>query len=104
MRTSHHEEAFPTNRATVSSVKWKPEFLPSVIALTGTFINAHYLVPDPSDKSYTGASFKNMRILNLVDEYERAWHTRGISWAGRSNLNDTSIGIEMVNLATDKNE
>ncbi|SUG29913.1 N-acetylmuramoyl-L-alanine amidase [Salmonella enterica subsp. arizonae] len=44
-----------------------------------------------------------MRIFNLVDENERAWHAGVSSWAGRSNLNDTSIGIEMVNLASDNN-
>lgn len=44
-----------------------------------------------------------MRIFNLVDENERAWHAGVSSWAGRSNLNDTSIGIETVNLATDNN-
>lgn len=41
-----------------------------------------------------------MRIFNLVDEKERAWHAGVSSWARHSNLNDTSIGIEIVNLAT----
>lgn len=44
-----------------------------------------------------------MRIFNLVDENERAWHAGESSGARRSNLNDTAIGIETVNLATDKN-
>lgn len=44
-----------------------------------------------------------MRIFNLVDENERAWHAGVSSWAGRSNLNDTAIGIETVNLACDNN-
>lgn len=79
------------------------DFGNSIIALTGSSVSAHYLVPDPSDKSYAGAGFKDMRIFNLVDENERAWHAGVSSWAGRSNLNDTSIGIETVNLATDNN-
>ncbi|WP_208431946.1 N-acetylmuramoyl-L-alanine amidase, partial [Bartonella bovis] len=75
-------------------------FKDSIIALTGSAVSAHYLVPDPSEKTYVEAGFKDMRIFNLVDENERAWHAGVSSWAGRSNLNDTSIGIEIVNLAT----
>ncbi len=41
-----------------------------------------------------------MRIFNLVDEKDRAWHAGLSAWAGRNNLNDTSIGIENVNLAS----
>ncbi|WP_332065642.1 N-acetylmuramoyl-L-alanine amidase [Bartonella sp. CB189] len=75
-------------------------FKESVIALTGDKVSSHYLVPDPTDKTYIEAGFQDMRIFNLVDENERAWHAGVSSWAGRSNLNDTSIGIEIVNLAT----
>ncbi|WP_273756806.1 N-acetylmuramoyl-L-alanine amidase [Bartonella sp. MM73XJBT] len=75
------------------------DFKESVMALTGENVSAHYLVPDPTEKSYIEAGFKDMRIFNLVDENERAWHAGVSSWAGRSNLNDTSIGIEIVNLA-----
>ncbi|VEI19513.1 N-acetylmuramoyl-L-alanine amidase AmiD precursor [Serratia plymuthica] len=78
-------------------------FSESILALTGPSVSAHYLVPDPSDKTYIDAGFKDMRIFNLVDENERAWHAGVSSWAGRSNLNDTAIGIETVNLATDNN-
>ncbi|WP_455479091.1 N-acetylmuramoyl-L-alanine amidase [Bartonella sp. B23] len=76
------------------------DFKASIEALTGLKVSAHYLVPDPSEKTYTEAGFKDMRIFNLVDENERAWHAGVSSWAGRNNLNDTSIGIEIVNLAT----
>ncbi|GAA4665594.1 N-acetylmuramoyl-L-alanine amidase [Bartonella pachyuromydis] len=75
------------------------DFKESVMALTGEDVSAHYLVPDPTEQSYIEAGFKDMRIFNLVDENERAWHAGMSSWAGRSNLNDTSIGIEIVNLA-----
>lgn len=75
------------------------DFKKSVMALTGEDVSAHYLVPDPTEQSYIEAGFKDMRIFNLVDENERAWHAGVSSWAGRSNLNDTSIGIEIVNLA-----
>ena len=63
--------------------------------------SAHYLVPDPTDRTYLDAGFSDLRIFNLVDESERAWHAGVSSWAGRSNLNDTAIGIEIVNLASD---
>ncbi|WP_455480510.1 N-acetylmuramoyl-L-alanine amidase [Bartonella sp. B12(2025)] len=76
------------------------DFKASVMALTGENVSAHYLVPDPSEQTYIESGFKGMRIFNLVDENERAWHAGVSSWAGRSNLNDTSIGIEIVNLAT----
>uniref|UniRef100_UPI00119CAFF5 N-acetylmuramoyl-L-alanine amidase n=1 Tax=Yersinia bercovieri TaxID=634 RepID=UPI00119CAFF5 len=79
------------------------DFKASVTALTGSSVSAHYLVPDPSEKTYIDAGFKDMRIFNLVDENERAWHAGVSSWTGRSNLNDTAIGIETVNLATDNN-
>ncbi|MBB4077209.1 N-acetylmuramoyl-L-alanine amidase [Bartonella fuyuanensis] len=77
------------------------DFKASVMALTGEKVSAHYLVPDPSDHVYSEAGFKDMRIFNLVDENERAWHAGVSSWAGYSHLNHASIGIEIVNLATD---
>ncbi|CAJ0991431.1 N-acetylmuramoyl-L-alanine amidase AmiD [Sodalis praecaptivus] len=76
-------------------------FANSVNALSGdATLSAHYLVPDPDDQSYIDAGFNDMRIFNLVDEKDRAWHAGLSAWAGRNNLNDTSIGIENVNLAS----
>jgi len=78
------------------------DFAASVRALAGDgTVSAHYLVPDPDDKTYIAAGFNAMRVFNLVDENERAWHAGVSAWAGRSNLNDTAIGIEVVNLASD---
>lgn len=80
------------------------DFATSVKLLSGDGgVSAHYLVPDPTEQTYINAGFKDMRIFNLVDENERAWHAGSSDWAGRSNLNDTAIGIEIVNLATDEN-
>ncbi|SUB30193.1 N-acetylmuramoyl-L-alanine amidase [Yersinia pseudotuberculosis] len=76
-------------------------FKDSIDALTGPSVSAHYLVPDPTEQTYIDAGFKDMRIFNLVDENERAWHAGVSYWDGRNNLNDTAIGIETVNLATD---
>ena len=52
-------------------------FKDSIDVLTGPSVSAHYL------------------------ENERAWHAGVSYWDGRNNLNDTAIGIETVNLATD---
>lgn len=79
------------------------DFNASIQALTGPSVSAHYLIPDPLDKTYIAAGFKDMRVFNLVNESERAWHAGVSSWDGRSNLNDTAIGIEIVNLASDNN-
>lgn len=56
-------------------------------ALTGPNVSAHYLVTS-IDKEPTYA---------LVDHNERAWHAGISEFGGRSNINDTSIGIEIVN-------
>lgn len=78
-------------------------FAGSVKSLTGPLVSAHYLIPDPSDSSYIAAGYRDMRIFNLVDENERAWHAGVSTWSGRNNLNDTSIGIEIVNQASENN-
>ncbi len=60
-------------------------------------VSAHYLVSlnRDDDPSYP---FEQAQIFNLVDEQDRAWHAGVSNFGGRSNLNDTSIGIEIVNL------
>ena len=50
-------------------------------------VSVHYLISD-----------EPVEILQLIDENKRAWHAGESFWAGRSNLNDISIGIEIVNL------
>lgn len=76
-------------------------FADSVNALSGdATLSARYLVPDLDDQSDIDASLNDMRIFNLVDEKDRAWQAGLSAWAGRNNLNDTSIGIENVNLAS----
>ncbi|KAA0971409.1 N-acetylmuramoyl-L-alanine amidase [Pseudomonas sp. ANT_H12B] len=75
-------------------------FSSSVNALTGPNVSAHYLVPDITDPSYLKAGYTGQEVFNLVDETKRAWHAGVSQWGNRSNLNDTSIGVEIVNLAT----
>lgn len=79
-------------------------FADSITSLTGNAVSAHYLVPDPQDPSYQAAGFEGLRIFNLVDEQERAWHAGVSQWGARNSLNDTSIGIEIVNLASGDGE
>ncbi|MGE7993386.1 N-acetylmuramoyl-L-alanine amidase [Pseudomonas sp. NPDC089554] len=79
-------------------------FQSSVNALArGDQVSAHYLIPSPTDPSYTRAGFDKTRIFSLVDENERAWHSGSSAWGVRTGLNDTAIGIELVNQASVSN-
>ena len=59
----------------------------SLKTLTENEVSAHYLVSDN----------KLEPVYSLVNENKRAWHAGASDWKGRNNLNDTSIGIEIVN-------
>ena len=59
----------------------------SINTLTTGQVSAHYLILNHDDN----------KIYNLVPESERAWHAGDGGFAGRTILNDTSIGIEIVN-------
>ena len=60
-------------------------------------VSAHYLVPDLNDPTFPGTSG---RALRLVAEDRRAWHAGRSVWAGETALNNSSIGIEIVNQST----
>lgn len=58
----------------------------------GDGVSSHYLInttPPVDDGKPV--------VLQLVDEHQRAWHAGYSDWKDRSNINDTSIGIEIVN-------
>jgi len=57
-------------------------------------VSSHYLVPEPGDPSYTD---KKLKVYALVPEEGRAWHAGDSYWAGKTALNDMSVGIEVVN-------
>jgi len=59
-------------------------------------VSSHYLIPEPDDPSY---SSKDLQVYSLVPEERRAWHAGVSYWAGKTALNDMSIGIELVNQA-----
>lgn len=64
----------------------------AVQVLTGPSVSSHYLVgPNPDERG--GAPI----VRQLVAEDERAWHAGTSSWAGRHHLNDSSVGVEIVN-------
>ncbi|WP_084155838.1 N-acetylmuramoyl-L-alanine amidase [Halomonas halocynthiae] len=65
----------------------------SLHALTRSNVSAHYLIPGPGQQGPDGPW-----VMQLVDESQRAWHAGSSTWQGRHNINDTSIGIEIVNL------
>lgn len=48
-------------------------------------VSSHYLIDEKG------------KIFSLVDEKYRAWHAGAGSWRGESDINSTSIGIEIVN-------
>jgi N-acetylmuramoyl-L-alanine amidase len=48
-------------------------------------VSAHYLVDEDGE------------IIQLVDERARAWHAGVSSWAGETDINSLSIGIEIQN-------
>ena len=60
-------------------------------------LSSHYLVPESDDPTYP---HDELQVLQLVDEHQRAWHAGRSYWQGRENLNDQSIGIEIVNVPT----
>lgn len=59
----------------------------SVTVLTQQSVSSHYLVNDLGDNE----------IYQLVDENKRAYHAGISAWRKDKMLNDTSIGIEIVN-------
>lgn len=60
----------------------------SISTLTQQSVSAHYLVNSLPDKE----------IYQIVDENKRAYHAGVSFWRKDQQLNDTSIGIEIVNM------
>ena len=73
------------------------DFERSLAILTGETerrVSAHYLIPELGDLTYSGDT---LRVYSLVSTSDRAWHAGKSYWAGKTGLNDQSIGIEIVN-------
>src|SRR5271168_426942 len=56
-----------------------------VLKARGSDVSAHYFV------------FADGRIIQLVQESRRAWHAGKALWAGDTDINSASIGIEIAN-------
>ncbi len=51
----------------------------------GSDVSAHYLV------------LEDGRVIQMVQENRRAWHAGASFWAGQTDINSCSIGIEIAN-------
>jgi N-acetylmuramoyl-L-alanine amidase len=57
----------------------------ALLCAQGSNVSAHYFV------------FEDGRIIQMVPESRRAWHAGKSEWAGETDINSCSIGIEIVN-------
>ena len=55
------------------------------LCTAGSEVSAHYLV------------LEDGRVIQMVPESRRAWHAGTSSWAGETDINSCSIGIEIAN-------
>lgn len=62
------------------------DFKRSLYLLTTQAVSSHYLISDNKGQIY-----------QLVDENNRAWHAGISDWQGKTYLNASTIGIEIVN-------
>ncbi|MGL4859699.1 MAG: N-acetylmuramoyl-L-alanine amidase [Enterobacteriaceae bacterium] len=91
--SSHHAISFD-NRIKFVVLHYTDETLAdSLHILTKGPVSAHYLVSEQKNQT-TG----KVTVYQLVPETKRAWHAGKSFWRDRKNINDTSIGIEIVNL------
>ncbi|ENR5394098.1 TPA: N-acetylmuramoyl-L-alanine amidase [Providencia rettgeri] len=69
----------------------------SIVTLTQGKVSSHYLIPSVPET-------KNGRpvVLQLVPESLKSWHAGESYWLQHNGLNDTSIGIEIVNAGLQK--
>ena len=58
----------------------------SIKELTSSRVSSHFLILDEDDN----------KIYSLVPLEQRAWHAGTSSFRGRTNINHTSVGIEIV--------
>ena len=56
-----------------------------LLCTRGSDVSAHYFV------------FEDGRIVQMVPESRRAWHAGKSEWAGETDINSSSIGIEIAN-------
>jgi N-acetylmuramoyl-L-alanine amidase len=62
-----------------------PDSALELLRARGSNVSAHYFV------------FEDGRIVQMVPESRRAWHAGRSEWAGETDINSCSIGIEIAN-------
>ncbi|MGL5784697.1 MAG: N-acetylmuramoyl-L-alanine amidase [Alphaproteobacteria bacterium] len=60
-------------------------------------VSAHYVITETETPPVIGGT-----LVQVVPEAKRAWHAGISSWQETEGLNDTSIGVELVNLGIDR--
>lgn len=90
---TRHQAYGARPRIKVLVIHYTAEDFPSSLAtLTDREVSSHYLIND-------GVSGKKNQpmIWQLVPEEQLAWHAGPSFWRGATRINDTSVGIELVN-------
>jgi len=57
----------------------------ATLSSPNTQVSSHYLID------------RDGKVIQLVDENQRAWHAGESYWGGHSDMNSASIGVELVN-------
>lgn len=92
IETSHQRSRAPARIKTVV-IHYTAETLPASLSLlSGDRVSVHYLIPESPM-----AGQRKMTVWQLVSEDQVAWHAGSSFWRGATRINDTSVGIELVN-------
>jgi N-acetylmuramoyl-L-alanine amidase len=90
-----------------AKAQWQPS--PSFGARKANYVVLHHTSSDTleralatltspvSDVSSHYLIGRDGRMLQLVDENQRAWHAGESYWGGQTDMNSVSIGVELVN-------
>src|SRR6516225_8291320 len=88
-RSPNHGERQNGVRPDIILLHYTGMYDPSValdrLCTAGSEVSAHYLV------------LEDGRVVQMVPEARRAWHAGVSSWAGETDINSRSIGIEIAN-------
>lgn len=90
---TRHQAYGARPRIKVLVIHYTAEDFPSSLAtLTDRNVSSHYLINDGMNTDK-----QQPMIWQLVPESQLAWHAGPSFWRGATRINDTSVGIELVN-------